>query len=163
MDVERARAYLLSLPHVVETQQWGDNLVMWVGDKAIHGKMFALIDLGSGMSKGVVSFAAGPERFAELLERDGLIPAPYLARAYWIAAERWDALRNAEWEELFAAAQALTYAKLPEKVRTSLHLPVKQLGALVAEGRAAHACKPGPKKKSVRKTARAPRKAKPAV
>src|ERR1035437_9571719 len=45
MDAERLRAYLLTLPHVVETMQWGANLVFWVGDKAIGGKMFAVIDL----------------------------------------------------------------------------------------------------------------------
>jgi hypothetical protein len=37
MDVERLREYLLRLPHVVETMQWGANLVFWVGDKAIGG------------------------------------------------------------------------------------------------------------------------------
>ena len=42
MDAERLREYVLSLPHVVETMQWGANLVYWVGDKAIGGKMFAL-------------------------------------------------------------------------------------------------------------------------
>src|ERR1700712_4622216 len=58
MDAERARAFLLKLPHVVETRQWGDNLVFWVGDKAIGGKMFALLnlDLGdSGISHGILS------------------------------------------------------------------------------------------------------------
>ena len=45
MNVELLRAFLLSLPHVEETMQWGDNLVFWVGDKAIGGKMFALANL----------------------------------------------------------------------------------------------------------------------
>jgi len=87
MDVERARTFLKALPHVVETQQWGDNLVFWVGDKAIGGKMFALIDLSGGLAHGVGMFSAGPERFAELVEQDGLIPAPYMARIHWVAAE----------------------------------------------------------------------------
>lgn len=38
MDVERIRGFLLELPHVVETMQWGANLVFWVGDKAIGEK-----------------------------------------------------------------------------------------------------------------------------
>ena len=46
MDAERLREYVLSLPHVVETMQWGANLVYWVGDKAIGGKMFALAESG---------------------------------------------------------------------------------------------------------------------
>jgi predicted DNA-binding protein (MmcQ/YjbR family) len=133
MNVERARAFLLSLPHVVETQQWGDNLVFWVGDKRVGGKMFVLLDLGSGVSKGVVSFAAGPERFAELVEIDGMIPAPYFARIFWIAAERWDGLRDAEWGEAFRGAHAITYDKLPKKVKDVLALPVKAQMKLIAE------------------------------
>lgn len=87
MDAERARNLLLKIPHVVETMQWGDNLVFWVGDKTLGGKMFALVNLdGRGP---VVSFAAGADGAAELLEREGFRPAPYLARAHWVAAGRW--------------------------------------------------------------------------
>jgi predicted DNA-binding protein (MmcQ/YjbR family) len=147
MDVERARAYLLSLPHVVETQQWGDNLVFWVGDKAIGGKMFALIDFDAGLSKGVAMFSAGPERYAELLECDGMIPAPYMARIHWVAAERWNALRNSEWEEMFAAAHAITLGKLPPRVRETIALPLKQRTKLVAERRKLLAEREAAKKK----------------
>jgi predicted DNA-binding protein (MmcQ/YjbR family) len=75
MDAERLREYVLSLPHVVETMQWGANLVYWVGDKAIGGKMFAVLNLDN-THKAVLSFAAGAERYAELLETDGVFPAP---------------------------------------------------------------------------------------
>jgi predicted DNA-binding protein (MmcQ/YjbR family) len=119
MDAERAREFLLSLPHVRETQQWGDNLVFWVGDKAEGGKMFCLIDL-SGGKEGAASFAAGPERFAELVEREGMKPAPYLARAYWVAAESWSALRHAEWQELFRAAHEVVWVKLTRRMRDRL-------------------------------------------
>ncbi|MGB0123777.1 MAG: MmcQ/YjbR family DNA-binding protein, partial [Silvibacterium sp.] len=64
MNVESLRKFLLSLPHVEETMQWGDNLVFWVGDKAIGGKMFALANLDRD-SNGVLSFSAGPERYHE--------------------------------------------------------------------------------------------------
>ena len=63
MDAETLRAFLLALPDVCETMQWGDNLVYWVGDKAIGGKMFALVSLLPDHG-AVISFAAGPERFA---------------------------------------------------------------------------------------------------
>jgi predicted DNA-binding protein (MmcQ/YjbR family) len=134
MDAERARAFLLSLPHAVETQQWGDNLVFWVGDKAIGGKMFALLNLAAD-EQGVVSFAAGPERFHELLEVEGLKPAPYLARLFWVAAERWSALRNGEWEQQLAAAHALTQAKLPRRTRVVLALPEPERRRLIAARR----------------------------
>jgi predicted DNA-binding protein (MmcQ/YjbR family) len=145
MDAESARAFLLGLPHVVETQQWGDNLVFWVGDKAIGGKMFVLLDLSAGQH-GVVMYAAGAERFDELLEREGLKPAPYMARIFWVAAERWDALRNAEWQEEFRAAHALTAAKLPKGVKATLALPPKERDKVVAERREALAAQAAAKK-----------------
>ncbi len=119
MDAERVRAFLLTLPHVAETLQWGDNLVFWVGDKSIGGKMFALVNL-SADAQGVISFAAGPERFAELIEIESLKPAPYLARAHWVAAERWDALRPAEWQAELRNAHAVVFAKLPKRTRETL-------------------------------------------
>lgn len=134
MDAEKAREFLLTLPHVVETQQWGDNLVFWVGDKAVGGKMFCLVNL-SGDAHGVVSFAAGPERFAELVEREGLRPAPYFARIFWVAAERWDALRQGEWHDLLRAAHQRVFAKLPKKTLNVLAMPAKPQADLVRERR----------------------------
>jgi hypothetical protein len=75
MDSESTRTFLLGLPFVEETLQWGNNLVFWVGNKAIGGKMFALLNLDAD-SNGVLSFAAGPEGSAELLEIDGIFPRP---------------------------------------------------------------------------------------
>ena len=127
-----ARAFLLGLPHVVETMQWGDNLVFWVGDKAVGGKMFCLVNLDAG-AHGVVSYSAGAERFAELVEREGIVPAPYMARIHWVAAERWDVLRNAEWESELRAAHAITLAKLPKGVREVLAMPERARAKLIAE------------------------------
>jgi predicted DNA-binding protein (MmcQ/YjbR family) len=133
MDAESAREFLLSLPHVEETQQWGDNLVFWVGDKAIGGKMFVLLNLsGDG---GVVSYPAGAERFHEVVEREGLKPAPYFARIFWVAADGWDAWRNAEWQEEFRAAHAMTLAKLPKKVLAVLAMPARERAKLISERR----------------------------
>jgi len=122
MDAEKMRAMLLKLPHVAETMQWGANLVFWAGDKSIGGKMFAEVDL-DGKGGPVMSYAAGPERFAELVEREGIIPAPYLARAHWVAVERWDVFRASEWPSELQAAHALIYAKLPKRTRDVLAMP----------------------------------------
>lgn len=138
MDVERARAFLVGLPHVVETMQWGDNLVFWVGDKSCGGKMFALVNLDGGRGP-VIAFAASLESQAELCEREGLLPAPYLARAGWVAAERWDALRGREWQELLRAAHAVVWAKLPARTRAVLALTVEEREAKLAEPRSPQA------------------------
>jgi predicted DNA-binding protein (MmcQ/YjbR family) len=119
MDAERLRGFLLSLPDVCETMQWGDNLVYWVGDKKIGGKMFALASLEPDHG-AVLSFAAGPERFAELVEREGCFPAPYLARAHWVAVRQWNTLAASELKELLRAARGLVYEKLPAKTKAVL-------------------------------------------
>lgn len=119
MDSERARKLLLSLPHAREALQWGDNLVFWVGDKTAGGKMFALMDLS--LQNGlVIAFAAGPERAAMLLEHEGFRPAPYLARAHWVAAERWDVLRSNAWLPELTQAHAYVLGRMGTKVRTGL-------------------------------------------
>ncbi|HEY4354858.1 MAG TPA: MmcQ/YjbR family DNA-binding protein [Acidobacteriaceae bacterium] len=157
MDTERARAYMLSLPHVVETMQWGDHLLFWVGDKAIGGRMFCLMSLGAG-EQGVASFPAGSERFHELVEQDGLVPAPYLARALWIAAERWSALRNSEWEELLMAAHTITFAKLSKRTLEILAMPAKEYAEVLAEGRKKYAER-AEKEKAAKAKAKAAKKA----
>ena len=134
MDAERLREYLLRLPHVVETMQWGANLVFWVGDKALGGKMFALLDLDDGQ-KAVLSFAAGPERYAELLETDGVFPAPYLARAHWVALKHWGVFRSSELEDLLEHGRQLIYNKLPRKTRDALALPPSAQRKLLKERR----------------------------
>jgi predicted DNA-binding protein (MmcQ/YjbR family) len=133
MNVERAREFLLSLPHVVETEQWG-GLVFWVGDKAIGGKMFVMMNFDETGGRPI-SYAAGQERFYELCEREGLIPAPYFARIFWVAAEKWSALRDREWEEELRAARAITLEKLPAKVQTVLELPKAELRRAIEAGR----------------------------
>ncbi|MGC2638257.1 MAG: MmcQ/YjbR family DNA-binding protein [Acidobacteriaceae bacterium] len=131
MDAETLRAFLLTLPDVAETMQWGDNLVYWVGDKALGGKMFALASLEPDHG-AVLSFAAGPERFAELIERDGIIPAPYLARAHWVAVERWDTLSATELKELLRHARELIHAKLPKRTRDVLAMAPAEKKKLIA-------------------------------
>src|SRR5882757_9119600 len=134
MDSESARAFLQRLLHVEETLQWGNNLVFWVGDKAIGGKMFALMNLDAD-SNGVLSFAAGPEGAAELLEVDGIFPAPYLARAHWVAMERWNVLRASELQARLRAARDIVEAKLPKRTRDVLAMPPSERRKLIAARR----------------------------
>lgn len=134
MNVESLRKFLLSLPHVEEIMQWGDNLVFWVGDKAIGGKMFALANL-SRDSNGVLSFAAGPERYHDLLETEGVFPAPYMARIFWVAIERYDVYSSREVEELLRAAHQLTLDKLPKRTREALAMPASERKKLIAARR----------------------------
>lgn len=113
MNVESVRRFCLALPHATETVQWGNDLVFKVG-----GKMFAVTCLEP--SKVWLSLKATPEQFAELTEREGIIPAPYLARSYWVALESEDALGGAELKQLLRQSYDLVVAGLPKKVQATL-------------------------------------------
>jgi predicted DNA-binding protein (MmcQ/YjbR family) len=134
MDNERIRAICLSLPHVCETLNWDHVLVYWAGPREIGGKMFALTDV-DGTGGCVLSFHAGEERYHELLEMDGVIPAPHLARAYWVGLERWNALRPHAIEEELRRAHGLVMAKLPRRTQSILALPEKERNKILAERR----------------------------
>ena len=122
MDNERIREICLALPYAKETLNWGHHLVYWAGDRDMGGKMFAMTDL-DGSGTGVLWFHCGAERFHELLEKEGIIASPYLAKAYWVTLERWDVLRPREVEEELRLAHALIFAKLPKRTKTMLAMP----------------------------------------
>jgi predicted DNA-binding protein (MmcQ/YjbR family) len=95
----------------------------------------------------VVSYSAGPERFAELVEQEGIVPAPYMARIHWVAVDRWEVLRNAEWESELRGAHEITLGKLPKGVREVLAMPERARTKLIAERRKLLATRADAKKK----------------
>jgi predicted DNA-binding protein (MmcQ/YjbR family) len=113
MDLEAIRRFCLRLPHVTEQVQWGDHLVFKVGDK-----MFLVAALEP--SKHALSLKVSAEAFEQLQEIDGIFPAPYLARAKWLALREFGLLRDDEMRELIRAAHALVFASLPRSRREAL-------------------------------------------
>jgi predicted DNA-binding protein (MmcQ/YjbR family) len=113
MNIDQLRKLCLSFPGVTEQIQWGDDLLFKVG-----GKMFAVTPLVP--AKVWISLKATLENFAELTERPGVIPAPYLARAKWISLESQEALPDAEIAKLVRESYELVLAKLPRKLQESI-------------------------------------------
>ena len=118
MDVEWIRKHCMALPHTTEQVQWGYDLVFKIG-----GKMYAVMPLVPHPVK--LSFKCTPEEFAELIERAGIIPAPYMARAQWVALESIDALPRAEVKRLLSKSYELVMAKLPRKAQAELATSAK--------------------------------------
>ena len=114
MNSESVRAHCLSFPHATENVQWGNDLVF-----KIAGKMFAVMVL-EPPAKYVLSFKCTEEKFNELIEQDGIDPAPYMARNKWAALERFDVLSDRELKELLRNSDQLVFYKLPKKLRTQL-------------------------------------------
>jgi predicted DNA-binding protein (MmcQ/YjbR family) len=132
MDNERIREICLSLPHSAETLNWGHHLVYWAGEREIGGKMFAMTDV-DGSGYGVLWFHCGAERFYELLEIEGISAAPHLARAHWVAVERWDVLRPRQIEDELQRAHQLIFDKLPKRTKAVLAMPEKERAKLIRE------------------------------
>jgi len=137
MDIEWVRNLCLSFPQVTEEEVWENDLTFKVA-----GKMFAHSVLVP--APVWLSFKAPPESFAELTERAGIIPAPYLARAKWIALETKDALSPDELSQLLRASYDMVVAKLPRRMQAAL------TGKPRVAGKRWRA-KAGPRKKSARK------------
>ena len=110
MDVDWLREICLAFPGATEQIQWGHDLLFKVG-----GKMFAITPLEP--APVWLSFKASPEDFAELTERQSIIPAPYLARAQWVALENKDAVPAEELAGLLRNSYDMIFAKLPKKTR----------------------------------------------
>jgi predicted DNA-binding protein (MmcQ/YjbR family) len=113
MDIDWIRDLCLSFPQTTEQIQWGDDLVFKVA-----GKIHAITVLHP--AKIWLCFKVSPENFAELTERPGIIPAPYLARAKWVALETRDALSSDELTLLLRESYDMVVAKLPMKTREAL-------------------------------------------
>ena len=133
MGLERTREFLLSLPRVEETLQW-DRLVYWVLDKAVGGKMFAMLEPEPG-GPHVLAFAVPLERYDDLLEVEGVRPAPYLARAKWVAVERWGTFPEVDLHCHLRAAYERVEAKLPRSVQRAFDRTDREYRMLVREKR----------------------------
>ncbi|HVO80609.1 MAG TPA: MmcQ/YjbR family DNA-binding protein [Terriglobales bacterium] len=104
MDVDSLRRYCLAFPQATENLQWGDDLCF-----KVRGKIFAVLSLDSAPQK--LCLKCTPEKFAELVEQQGIVPAPYVGRYKWVLLERLDILRDAELEDLIRQSYEMVAAK----------------------------------------------------
>lgn len=114
MNLERLRKHCMSLPGATEQIQWGADLVFKVG-----GKMFAVAATEPEAGHRL-SFKCSDDGFAELVEHDGVVPAPYLARAKWVALERFDSLSDKEIESRIVEAYTIIFEKLTKPQRAAI-------------------------------------------
>jgi predicted DNA-binding protein (MmcQ/YjbR family) len=105
MNVEVIQRFCLSFPQATENLQWGDDLCFKVG-----GKIFAMLNLNS-VPPGLL-FKCSPETFAELVEREGIVRAPYVGRYKWVLVEDLEVLSWPELTELVRASYEMVAAKV---------------------------------------------------
>jgi predicted DNA-binding protein (MmcQ/YjbR family) len=114
MNVDSLRRFCLSFPQTKDNLQWGETLCF-----KVRGKLFALVSLDA--VPPTLCFKVTPERFAELLEYEGIVPAPYLGRYQWVLLERLDVLPACEIEDLIRQSYELITAKAPKRRRRTPH------------------------------------------
>ncbi len=112
MNIEQLRKFCLSLPGATEDVKWGADLCFSVGNK-----MFCVTgaDSVSGMS-----FKCTPEKFDELIERQGIDPAAYVGRYKWVHISDLNAVTPKELRDLIAESYQLVFDKLPPKVKKTI-------------------------------------------
>jgi predicted DNA-binding protein (MmcQ/YjbR family) len=118
-DVEWIRELCSSLDDVSENLQWGETLCF-----KLHGKLFALVDLSQGKLAPIVLKSA-PEKFPELVEIEGISPAPYVGRYKWIQLANSDVLSAADLEALIRESYDLVAKKVPKKNTRKKNSPKK--------------------------------------
>ena len=113
MDFEAAKVLCRSFAGCTEDIKWGADLVFSVGEK-----MFAVT--GSATPAEGISFKVDDDRFLELTDRPGIIPAPYLARAKWVHVDQDADLSDQEAAELLRRSYELVFAKLTKKLQRGI-------------------------------------------
>lgn len=110
MNLDKLRTLCMSFPGATEGIKWEDHICFMVAEK-----IFCITGEGGG-----VSFKVSPEEAEELIERDGIVPTPYMARNHWVTVQQYSKLRPKEWEHYIGQSYNLVRAKLTKKVQASL-------------------------------------------
>ena len=113
MTIEDIQSICKKFPHVTEDIKWETHLCYCVGEKIF-------IITSPDASPVNASFKVNDEDFAELSEREGFMPAPYLARYKWIHVDDINRMNKKEWQRYLKTAYEMVAAKLPAKIKKQL-------------------------------------------
>lgn len=112
MSIDFIRQICKQLKGVTEEVKWGNDLCFCVGEK-----MFCVAPVERAFT---ASFKCDDEDFAELTERENVIPAPYMARNKWVYVEKASALKKEEWEKYVLKSYQLVASRLTKKVQKEI-------------------------------------------
>lgn len=114
LSVAQLEALCAGWPGVTRDIKWGDTLVL-----SVAGKMFVMTH-ADGREGGRLAFKVADERFLELTDQPGVIPAPYLARARWVSVTEPSRFSTVELQALLLGAYTTVRAKLSKKLQAEL-------------------------------------------
>jgi predicted DNA-binding protein (MmcQ/YjbR family) len=114
LDMQGLRALCGRWPGVSEDIKWGADLVF-----SVAGKMF-VITPSDGSEGGRLSFKAAEDRFLELTDRPGIVPAAYLARARWVSVTEPHRFSTETLQDLVRESYLAVRGKLSKKMQAEL-------------------------------------------
>jgi predicted DNA-binding protein (MmcQ/YjbR family) len=123
MILEDFNKFCSSLTSTTKVIQWGNAHVWKIG-----GKIFAIASYWGPNTKNKqlpeegskISFKCSDFSYSILIEQQGIIPAPYLARAKWVQLEESDALNDEDVKSYITQAHSIIAAKLTKKLQAEL-------------------------------------------
>lgn len=113
MNIEQLRKFCLSFPGATEDVKWGADLCFCVGEK-----MYCVT--GADSIVGGLSLKCTPEKFEELIEREGIDPAAYVGRYKWVRIHDLNAVTPAELKSLIEKSYELVFGKLAPKIKKTI-------------------------------------------
>lgn len=116
MTIEELQTICKKFKSVTQDIKWENHLCFNVGEK-----MF-LVTSPDTIPQSA-SFKVSDEEFDELSQKEGFMPAPYLARYKWVHLDDIKRLTKKQWEHYAAQSYTLISSKLPGKLK-------KQIGIL---------------------------------
>ena len=114
MDAAELAALCGGWAGVTSSIKWEDDLVY-----SVAGKMFTVLCI-RGPDKGRISFKVDPERFLELTDQPGIVPAHYMARAFWITLAEPERFPRDQVEQFVRHSYELVRANLTKKMQAKL-------------------------------------------
>jgi len=114
MTPRAIEAHCLAQPMAVLSVQWGGARVLKIG-----GRMFAILDRDAARG-WMLSFKCSDLSFEILTQQPGFIPAPYLARARWVACTLPGPLPPKELRAYLRQAYVIIRDRLPRAVRATI-------------------------------------------
>src|SRR6185369_7677505 len=106
MTIEDIRSIALKLPSATEDIKWGNDLCFCIAEK-----MFCVTSMEGSVK---VSLKVPENDFDELCQRQGFVPAPYMARNKWILIDSSAKLNRKALEGLIKKSYELVKGKLPK-------------------------------------------------
>lgn len=113
--LEEIRDFCLKLKGTTEDIKWENHLCFCIGEKMYLVTAPDSVPISA-------SLKVSDEDFERLTAKEGVIPAPYMARYKWIHVDNIERFSQQEITELIQRSYTLIAEKLPKKLQKDLGL-----------------------------------------